>query len=247
MSDYSLVTNPLEFRRTLLAQVNHSRVDREYAPVLRVLLYYIWRGAFESRSAVVGGHVLGDLGLLSLSVYKAFLPIVQMVRLGYPGDTLVLLRALMERIALLGYLHNNRQYIAEYVASKGNLQKKAMAWAKQQPLENWMRLYGVLSNVAHSRLEGPAAHLLAENAIGEAFRLDLTPTPESGADMTAELLAFVVYALLAVEPIASEIMEYRSLAVFPSDTDSLLYLRREDLVDLRDFLQRFCDKHDPKV
>ena len=243
MSDYSLVTNPLNFSSAVLGQVSDSPVDRESAPVLCVLLYYFWRGAFESRAAVVTEQVEANLGLLSLSVYQAFLPIVQMIRLGYPADTLVLLRALMERIALLGYLHNNRQLVAKYVAGVKSLEKEAMRWAKEQPLQNWMRLYGLLSNVAHSRMVGPAGHLLAENPIGEAFRSDLTPKPADGADMTAELLAGVAYALAAADPIACEIIDYKSLDPFPSDKDSLAYLSKEDVLEFGGFLQRFYDKY----
>lgn len=243
MADYSLITNPQEFSSAVMTQVSDSPVDRQYASVLRVLIYYIWRGAFESRAAVVTEQVEGNLGLLSLSIYMALLPILQVIRLGYPTDTLVLLRALMERIALLGYLHNNRQCICQYSSGKRNLQKEAMRWAKGQALENWMRLYGLMSNVAHSRPVGPAGHLLAENPIGEAFRSDLTPTPEDGADMTAELLAGVAYALAAADPIACEIIDYKSLDPFPSDKDSLAYLSKEDVLEFGGFLQRFYDKY----
>jgi len=211
-----------------------------------VLLYYIWRGAFESRAAVVNKQVQGDLGLLCLSAYKAFLPILQILRLGYWCDAMVLLRALMERIALVGYLHKNRQYIPQYAAGRGGLQKKAMTWAKQQSLENWMMLYSLLSNVAHSRLEGPAGHLLDQTSIGAAFRLDLTPSPEDGADMTDVLLAGIVYALLALDPIVADIVDYKSLAVFPVDPDSLVYLSRDDFIEFRDFLQEFYDEYSQK-
>lgn len=243
MSRYSLVTNPLEFRNAFLAQVTDSIVDKQIEPVLRVLLYYIWRGAFESRAAVVNKHVQGDLGLLCLSAYKAFLPVLQMLRLGYWCDAMILLRALMERIALVGYLHKNRQYIPQYAAGKGGLQKKAMIWAKQQSLENWMVLYSLLSNVTHSRLEGPAGHLLDQTSIGAAFRLDLTSSPEGGADMTDDLCAGIVYALLALDPILVEIIDYKSLAIFPIDPDVLIYLSKDDLVSFQDFLQKYQDEY----
>ncbi len=244
--DYSLVTDPIEFAREVLAQTRHCPLDAQYGSVLRVLLYYVWRGAFESRAALVTDQVEAHIGLLGLSVYKAFVPIVQMIRLGYPADTLVLLRALMERIALLGYLHENRHLVANYASGKPGLQKQAMRWAKEQQLENWMMVYGLLSKVAHSGIEGSAGHLLEENPIGDAFRLDLTPSPERGAAMSSELLAGIVYALAAVDPILCQIIQYKSLSAFPSDTDASTYLRRSDLVEFQDFLQRFRDKHAPR-
>jgi hypothetical protein len=80
-----------------------------------------------------------------------------------------------------------------------------------------------------------------------ACRLDLTPSPERGAAMTSELLAGVVYALAAVDPILCKIIDYKSLAPFPADAAASTYLSRSDLVGFRDFLQRFCDEYAPRV
>jgi hypothetical protein len=156
---------------------------------------------------------------------------------------MILLRALMERIALVGYLHKNRQYIPQYAAGKGSLQKNAMTWAKQQSLENWMRLYSLLSNVTHSRLVGAAGHLLDQTSIGVAFRSDLTPSPEDGVDMADVLSVGIVYALGALDPFLADILNYRNLAVFPGDSDSLVYLSTDDFKNFLDFLQECCDEY----
>lgn len=72
-----------------------------------------------------------DLNLLCLSTYKAFLPILQLIRMGYASDAFVLMRTLMERIAILGYLSENPDLIDEFKKGKSHFQKKAMMRTKQ--------------------------------------------------------------------------------------------------------------------
>jgi hypothetical protein len=157
MSHLSIVKNPLEFRETFLASINVARADESYIGIIRIFLYYIWRGAFKATTEILQGRAQPELSLICLSCYKAVLPIIQLIRLGYAGDALMLHRALMERIAILDYLNDNPELIQKYKNGKADLNKDAMPWAKKHAPQNWMRLYGYLSNVAHSKKEGVSA------------------------------------------------------------------------------------------
>jgi hypothetical protein len=238
-----IVTNPNHFRKAVLDQTSSSHIDKLYAGTLRVLLYLVWKGAFNSRAALVENQVDIDLGILCLSTYKAFIPIIQMIRLGYPSDAIILLRALMERIALLGYLNADRTLIPKYVEGDNHIRKDAMAWAKSNSLQNWMYLYSYLSNVAHSKPEGSAGHLFEDNDIGRAFREDLSESSKDGPKLTDELLGLVCYALLAADPIAVEILATRKFTAFAEDKKILMFINTADLKDFRDFLLRFIDKY----
>lgn len=243
MNDYSIVTDPIAFRKAFLTQVNPSFVDEKYAAMFRVILYFVWRGAFRSRAAVVLDHVQTDLGYLCLSAYLAFLPYLQMTRMGYPTDALVLLRAHMERIALVGYLNANRGEIGKYVAGHGNLQKKAMAWAKAETPENWMILYGIFSNVAHSKIIGPAGHIFSDNEIGIAFRQDLSPDPEKGADFAEILIAGALYSIASLDPFTSTILGPDKFVPFLNDPEIVNYVRREDLEEFLAFAQSWVEEY----
>jgi hypothetical protein len=242
MADLDVVTNPIKFREMFLAQVTSSDVDKEHGAVLRVLLYYIWRGIFEARAALLKSHAQTDLGILCLATYKSFLPIIQNIRLGYPADTIILLRALMERIALLGYLHAHHDIIPKYIASRDNLQKNAMAWAKEHAPENWMRLYNAFSNVAHSRLEGTAGYMLDTNPIAEAFRKSMPASTIQITTITDELIALVCYALVAVDPFATGALGYENIGMFPADKQVIKYVALADLVKFQNFLTQLINK-----
>lgn len=243
MSDLEIVSNPLRFRDAFLSQVPLSRVDDDYQSQIRILLYYVWRGANASRTSLLQNKVQSDLGFLSLSIYQAFLPVLQTIRLGYPTDAFILLRALLERIALLGYLHNNRDLLPKYVEGKTTLQDKAMSWAKQHAPENWMRLYSELSKIAHSRIQGVAGHLLGNNPISVSFRSTLHhPSPE-GSVLIDELLAGTFYSLIAADTFATEILDRKGFTVFPKDARITLYVSPEDLQMLQAFLKRLIDKY----
>src|SRR4030066_607105 len=243
MADLDIVTNPIKFREIFLAQVTVSDVDREHGAVLNVLLYYIWRGIFTTRSTLLKIHAQYDLAFLCFATYKSFLPILQNIRLGYPADTMILLRALMERIALLGYLDAHIDLIPKYKAGKDSLQKDAMAWAKSQSLENWMMLYGMLSKIAHSRLEGTAGYVLDTNPIGEAFRKSMPSSTRPFSTLTDELLAAVCYALRAVDPFAIGILGHINIGIFPADKQAIRYVDSADLLKFQNFLAKLINKY----
>jgi len=238
-----IITNPHKFREAFLIQVTLSEVDKEYGAILNVLLYYIWRGIFETREALLKGKVQTDLGILCFATYKSFLPIIQNIRLGYPADVVILLRAMMERIALLGYLHTHPQIIPKYKAKKNNLQKDAMAWAKDQAVENWMILYSMLSNVAHARLEGTAGYMLDPNPIGDALRKSMPDLKKPLTIITDELIAMVCYALFAIAPFASEVLGQKNNCIFPDGERVKRFVDLADLGKFQNFLVRLIEKY----
>jgi hypothetical protein len=238
-----IITNPHKFREAFLIQVTLSEVDKEYGAILNVLLYYIWRGIFETREALLKGKVQTDLGILCFASYKSFLPIIQNIRLGYPADVVILLRAMMERIALLGYLHTHPHIIPKYKSKKNNLQKDAMTWAKNQAVENWMSLYSILSNLAHARLEGTAGYMLDTNPIGEAFRNSMPRSAKQFPTLTDELLAGICYALFAIDQFASSALDSKENGIFPTDKRVIQYVDMADLLKFQNFLGQLIDKY----
>jgi hypothetical protein len=234
----NIVDNPINFRNVFLQQSPNKEFDDHFKSVLNVLLYYIWRGFFKSRTAILNSTVQPDLGFLCLSAYKALLPILYSIRLGYLTDVYILLRAHMERIALIGYLDENRIFITKYKNRVGNLQKKALNWAKQESLENWMFIYGRLSDVAHSKLEGTVGHLLDFTFIGEAFRKNLQFTQDSIIDSSHEILYLICYSLIALDTIVSKVLNDPAMKKIPEDRAILKYVQKNDLINLYHFLSK---------
>ncbi len=112
MTSLRIVENPHEFQEVFLSRIPKSKLDTIYGSVIRSLLYFIWKGSYQTVNNIE--NIQPELGLLCLSTYKALLPVVHLIRLGYNADAFVLLRAVMERIALLGYLNYNRDIIQKY-------------------------------------------------------------------------------------------------------------------------------------
>jgi hypothetical protein len=98
------------FRESFLSEISLTSVDNNYGAIIRVLLYYVWRGCKVSREAGVTGNANPQAALLTLSGYEEMLAIIQLIRLGYQADAITLSRSLMERIAIIGYLGENRSY-----------------------------------------------------------------------------------------------------------------------------------------
>ena len=238
-----IVTNPHKFREAFLVQVTLSELDKEYGPILNVLLYYIWRGIFETRTALLKGNVQTDLGILCFATYKSFLPIIQNMRLGYPADVVILLRAMMERIALLGYLHTHPHIVPKYRSKKSNLQKDAMTWAKDQAVENWMILYSMLSNIAHARMEGIAGYMLDTNLIGDALRKSMPELKKPITTISDELIAMVCYALFAIVPFSSDVLGQKNNSIFPDNERVMIYVEEDDLVYFQKFLVQMIEKY----
>src|SRR4030042_6799985 len=193
-----IVTNPLAFRESFFAEASSTKVDSEYSAVLHVILYYLWRGCSLSRNAGIRGKADPKASLIAQSAYEAALSILQLIRIGYHADAATLLRALMERIAIIGYIGENRHLIARHFQGELSPYKEALSWAKKKSLPNWMSLYSTLSGVAHSNIVGPAGHINNRTEIGNAFR-PATKKHPSGPNMIEELLGLAVYSLIALD------------------------------------------------
>ena len=149
----------------------------------------------------------------------------------------------MERIAIIGYLGNNRDYIPRYFERNLSPYSKALSWAKKNSLQNWMTLYSALSNVAHSRIEGPAGHIHNRTPIGIAFRESPNRKPATGTDMTEELLGLAVYSLIALDPLALTLIEDRKSQPFPIDTGLIQNVGINDAKEFHNFLQGLVDRY----
>lgn len=242
MSHLSIIKSPEKFRESFLSCQPNSQIDSEFGSVIRVLLFFVWRGSFNAGTSILQAKVQPDLGFLCLSTYKIFLPIIQLIRLGYFGDSGILLRTSMEQIAITGYLNKNRELLQKYRDGKSHFQKDAMKWAKSYAPQNWMHLHTYLSNVAHSRPEGVASHIFERNEIGEAFRYIL-PSSKKPSDLTEVFLGLTFYALAALDPIASEILECEEFKEVIKNCGSIKGLNVSDWQDFRIFLQMMVEKY----
>jgi hypothetical protein len=162
--------------------------------------------------------------------------------MGYTGDTLTLLRSLMERIALLGYLNEHSDILGKYKAGKVKLPDEALNWAKQSKLPNWMRLYSLLSNLAHQRQEGVAGGIFDENSIGEAIRYML-PSSKPTPSLTDETLALLWFGITATDSIAENVLLVKDFPVYSKDEDIKKHVGKNDLQSFEIFLARINTKY----
>jgi hypothetical protein len=237
-----IITNPLAFRESFFAEASSTKADSEYSAVLHVILYYLWRGCSLSREAGITGKTDPKASLIAQSAYEAALTILQLIRIGYHADAATLLRALMERIAIIGYIGEKRHLIARYFQDELSPYKEALSWAKKKSLPNWMILYSTLSGVAHSTIMGPAAHINNCTEIGNAFRLATEKYP-SGSNMIEELLGLTVYSLLALDTLALELIQNSSVKPFPNDPGMAQNVGNKDAKEFVDFLQKLVDRY----
>lgn len=235
-------TDFLTFQESFLSEASPSRVDKDYGVVLRVILFYLWRGCSLSRTAGLKGKTEPIAALLSLSAYESILGFLQLLRMGYHMDAIVLARAVMERIAIVGYLSENRELIPRYHSGALSPYKDAIKWAKKKPISNWMLLYSAFSDVTHSRIVGPAGHLYNRTDISNAFRDSERPQSKD-PDMTEELLSLVIYSLIALDPLALALIEDKVAQPFPNPTALLLTLNLDDFQEFTTFLQQFVTRY----
>jgi hypothetical protein len=237
-----IVTNPLAFRESFFAEAATTEVDREYGAVLHVILYYLWRGCLLSQEAGVTGQTDPKASLIAQSAYEATLAILQLIRVGYHGDAATLLRALMERIAIVGYIGENRHLIGRYFQGELSPYKEALSWAKKKSLPNWMILYSALSGVVHSNVVGPAVHINNCTEIGNAFRPATKKYPH-GSKMLEELLGLTVYSLIALDTFAFELIQNRSVMPFSNDPSMAQNVGSKDAKEFGDFLQKLVVRY----
>lgn len=242
MSNLSIVKNPKNFRDAFLDLSSGSQLTKEQIGTINVLLYYVWRGLYNSVTRVIKSEGKPDLVLICIATYKSFLPLIQLIRLGYTGDLFSLMRSQMERIALMGYLNENQNLLGKYKEGKLKLPDEAIKWAKDNSLPNWVRLYSLLSNIAHQRQEGIGGSIFDENKIGDAIRYML-PSSKPKPSLTNEALTLVLFGVIATDPIAASILSSQDFPQHQNDEKIKESVDTEDLMNFTYFLQNFVAKY----
>ncbi|PKO12232.1 MAG: hypothetical protein CVU39_25120 [Chloroflexi bacterium HGW-Chloroflexi-10] len=235
-------TNPTAFKESFLAEAPSAKIDNEYGVVLHVILFYVWRGCSLSQIAGITGKCDPKASLIAQSAYEAVLGALQLTRVGYHADAATLLRALMERIAIVGYLGENKHLIPRYFKGELSPYKEALNWAKKKSLPNWMILYSVLSGVVHSNLVGTAGHINNRTEIGNAFRIATKKYPD-GSNMIEELLGLSIYSLLALDPLALRLIQNDNVKAFTNDTDMPHNVGDKNAKEFVVFLQKIINRY----
>jgi hypothetical protein len=238
----NITTNPTAFRESFLAEASSTKIDNEYGALLHVILYYLWRGCSLSQASGIKGKCDPKASLIAQSAYEAVLGIIQLIRVGYHADAATLLRALMERIAIVGYLGENKHLVARYFKGELSPYSDALKWAKKKSLPNWMILYSILSGVVHSNSVGPAGHINNRTEIGNAFRLATEKYPD-GSNMIEELLGLTVYSLSALDPLALEFIQNDNVKPFTNDPEMPLNVGDKNAKEFVAFLQKIVDRY----
>jgi hypothetical protein len=236
-----ITTNFLLFKNAFFDQKAIVGFDNKYRAILNILLFYIWQGINKTRNIMLQGKVEMNLGTLCIAVFISFLPILQNLRLGFPSDTIILLRALLERIALLGYLEANPHFLAKYTAQHQKFLNDAMSWAKKHSPENWMKLYSLLSKVAHPSIFGTSGYILSKNLFSESFRLSMPPTEVDKEGIDAEIMSGIYYGLSAVDPIAEKIVGPEYLPLLQPNPEILKHISLSDLREFSAFAKKLIN------
>ncbi len=234
-----------EFKEAFWRQVSGSRADETHGYLLRVLLYFVWRMLTLTHVSVKHTPSVPELELLCLSTYKALIPLMQLIRLGYSGAALVVQRAVMEQINTLGYLQANPEALPRFTNGK-DLNKKPFEWAKEflfpdnsEQRQGWVRLYSEISKIAHIYLAGAAAPLMDNTAIGAAYRGGVFSEGLELDAKTTWLAELVCFDLTALDPIALKVLGATELSPFPADyAGAANYLPAEDVAWFVTFFMR---------
>ena len=242
MSHLSIVKSPKNFKEAFFTDVQNRPISTTHKGIINILLYYIWRGLYNSVTKIIKGEGKPDIVLMCISTYKAFLPLIHLTRMGFTGDALILIRSLMERIALLGYLNDNPSLIEKYKKGKLKLPDEAMKWAKGKSLPNWMILYSNLSNLAHQRQEGVAGSIFDENSIGDAIRYML-PSSKPNPSLTDETLALLWFGIMATDPIAAAVLSSENFPGYHNDHNLSKLVEKDDRINFEVFLRNFVSKY----
>jgi hypothetical protein len=230
-----IVINFLLFKDAFFDQKAIVGLDNRYRAVLNILLFYIWQGINKTRDIMLQGKIEMTLGTLFIAVFISFLPILQNLRLGFPSDTIILLRSLLERIALLGYLEENPQFLAKYSDQYQKFLHDAMSWAKKHSSENWMKLYSLLSHVVHPSISGTSGYILSNNIFSESFRLSMPPVEVHEEGIDAMIISGIYYGLSAIDPIAEKIIGSDYLPLLQPNAEIFKYISPSDLQEFSVF------------
>ena len=237
-----IFNEPNDFRNLFYNEVSNQVTDPIYEPIFQTILYFVWIGITQTRNAVIASKINFDLGFLCLATYKSFLPIIQNTRLGYTSAVLILMRALIEQIALLGYLQENSEFIPRYVKGE-DLQHRALGWAKNNTVVNWMQLYGVYSKVAHPMLENTSTNIKDESVIGRLIQNSIPLLGIEKDRLTDEILTGIIYSLMALDTFNEKIIGERFFDPKNFDPQMKGTNCSDNYEEFRDFLIRFVAKH----
>jgi hypothetical protein len=105
-----------------------------------------------------------------------------------------------------------------------------------------MHLYGLLSNIVHSKKEGVANHIYEENAIGDAF-LYMLPHTKTNEGMTEETLSLICYTLGAIDPIAAKVLNVLDFPAFPGGITIGEGSAKSDFLSFQMFLSKMTLKY----
>jgi hypothetical protein len=235
--DLDIINSPEKFRELFLAQVNAPEFDKKYRAILYVFLYFIWRGIQLSIKAWKND-----------SKYKSFLPILQNIRLGYPADSFILIRALMERIALIGYLQEKPELIPRFSIQGDDLSSAAMTWATKHAPENWGQFYGFCSNIVHSKYEGMALNIYDSSIIGKIYQRVLSSPRKKLPELSDELFLSVYYALFAIEPFSGKVIDLNERNYFPTDRVNIFkYVSLDDILKCGSYIRKVIKKYQAQM
>ena len=230
-------TDPVFFREAFLAEVSPTSLDIENGAVLRVILYYLWRGCATSLDAGLSGKTDPQASLIAQSSYESMFAIIQLLRAGYYVDAATLLRSQMERIAIVGYIAEKRELISRYFNGEVRLNKAALDWAKKKSLPNWMLLWGLLSGIAHSSEVAAAGHINSRTKVAQAFNFKTEHKVMNQEHGVEEFLGLTVYALLALDPLALKLIQNSTITPFSNASDLVTVVGSEDAIAFTKFLQ----------
>ncbi len=238
-----ILVDPKAFREAFLTEKPSIEFDDTFGAVLRVLLFFIWRGCSLSRTAGLSGKVNPKAALISLSAYEANLGFIQNIRMGYHADSCILARALMERIAIVGHLGENRDLINRYWEGKLSPYQEALHWAKNKSIQNWMVLYGILSGILHSNIFGPAGHINNQTLIAKKYRDSESRVSNRGIGLYDVLLGLSVYALGALDSFALQLIQDTKTQPFLTTPIIELDLEINDTKEFHDFLLGLINRY----
>lgn len=243
MPNLDIINNPTHFRTLFYNQVQRGVINPSYTPIINIILYLVWVGITKTLNNLPGINLNQGLYFLCLATYKSFLPIIQNIRIGYIAAALILMRSHIEQIALLGYLQENTELIPRYIKGE-DLKRGALKWAKENTVANWMTFYSNYSKVVHAKLENTATSVMDESEIGVLIQKSLPNFPVDADKLTDELLAGVIYSLIALDCFNENLIGLKlfSPKIFLINPSSAI--TPKDLKTLQDFITHFIEKHE---
>jgi len=234
-------SDPLSFRASFLNQVASEEFDVKYKSFINVILYFVWLGITSARKMTIQGNIDPGLGFLCLATYKSFLPIIQNLRLGYTSSTIVLLRAQMEQIALLGFLNSKPELIPKYT-NNYDLKEKGLSWMKDK-VENWAKIYSYFSSVAHPTIRSTSVQIYDNSILGNSLNASMPLMDQNEKSMSDEVIAGIVYSLFAMDNFNKSVIGRKLFDTQKNKYDLYKFDFLEDLKGLMNFLQQFITKY----